>query len=163
MLASTAPQAHGHVPVALWLRGPRSLDGFAEHTGARVGGRAATDYGQRDAYDLAAEFAEHGWTMISGGAYGIEASADRGALEWSMPATVAVTVTGIDRYYPTGNQRLLEQITTEALMISEYHPRPGGQRSVPATESDHRRTGACGGGRRGQPCRWQRRHRPVGA
>ncbi|WP_068056233.1 DNA-processing protein DprA [Nocardia xishanensis] len=116
-----APQVRGHAPVALWLRGPARLDSFAEHAVAVVGARAATDYGQRVAYDITGYFAERGWTVVSGGAFGIDASAHRGALVRSA-TTVAVTATGIDRYYPTGNQRLLEQITAEGLMVSEYPP-----------------------------------------
>ncbi|MEV0027847.1 DNA-processing protein DprA [Nocardia sp. NPDC050793] len=119
-----APQVCGHAPLALWLRGPRRLDPFAEDTVAVVGARAATDYGSRVAYEMAATFAERGWTVISGGAFGIDTAAHRGAL--GHPAsTIAVTATGIDRYYPIGNQRLLEQISTEALMVSEYPPQTG--------------------------------------
>lgn len=104
-------------PHALWVRGRLSrAPGLAV-----VGARSATSYGQRQAADLAAGAAERGLAVISGGAYGIDAAAHRGALAVDGD-TVAVLAGGPDRLYPAGNTRLLEQIIDTGAVISEYPP-----------------------------------------
>lgn len=73
-----------------------------------VGSRAATEYGQRVASELAYEAASRGWTVVSGGAYGIDAAAHRAALAGG--STVAVLAVGVDRYYPGAHRALLDAI-----------------------------------------------------
>ncbi|MDD9204906.1 DNA-processing protein DprA, partial [Georgenia sp. 10Sc9-8] len=74
-------------PFALWVRGPARL----ERPGAVavVGARAATAYGEHVAAEIAAGLTDRGTTVVSGGAYGIDAAAHRGALATGGP-TVAV-------------------------------------------------------------------------
>src|SRR5699024_894289 len=71
---------------------------------------------------LAAAFAARGGTVVSGGAYGIDAAAHRGALAADDGATVAVLAGGLDALYPRGNTRLLEQIRERHLLVSEAPP-----------------------------------------
>jgi DNA processing protein len=86
-----------------------------------VGARAATDYGKRVSSELAAELTDRGWTVVSGGALGIDAAAHRGALAADGP-TVAVLASGIDVAYPPRNEVLLAEIAQRALLISEWPP-----------------------------------------
>ncbi|MDX1739668.1 MAG: DNA-processing protein DprA, partial [Rhodothermales bacterium] len=66
-------------PPVLWARGRMDVD--LGHAIAVVGSRRPSERGRRFAYDLALELARRGWTIVSGLAYGIDASAHRGALE----------------------------------------------------------------------------------
>ncbi|SEO89406.1 DNA-processing protein DprA [Trujillonella endophytica] len=108
-------------PVALWVRGPGRLVDVVDRSVAVVGSRASTAYGEHVAGDLAHRLGERGWTVVSGGAYGIDAAAHRGALAAQAP-TVAVLACGIDRVYPSGNGALLERIAQEGLVVSEWPP-----------------------------------------
>src|SRR5699024_11383122 len=84
--------------------------------------RASTPYGEDTAATLAAAFAARGGTVVSGGAYGIDAAAHCGALAADDGATVAVLAGGLDALYPRGNTRLLEQIRERHLLVSEAPP-----------------------------------------
>ncbi|MGY1772360.1 DNA-processing protein DprA [Blastococcus sp. SYSU D00813] len=108
-------------PVALWVRGPGRLGDVVERSVAMVGARASTAYGEHVAGDLGHRLGERGWTVVSGGAYGIDAAAHRGALAAGAP-TVAVLACGVDRAYPSGNGALLERIAEEGLVVSEWPP-----------------------------------------
>ncbi len=109
-------------PVALWMKGDADL--LSAPVTSRVtltGSRAATAYGEQVAVDLAGDVARDGRQVVSGGSYGIDAAAHRGALAVSGP-TVAVLAGGLDRPYPAGNQALLERIARSGLLLSEAPP-----------------------------------------
>ncbi|WP_117210040.1 DNA-processing protein DprA [Allorhizocola rhizosphaerae] len=108
-------------PQALWIRGHIRLDEACQRAVAIVGARASTPYGEHVASEMAYELAERGWTVVSGGAYGIDAAAHRGALA-AHGITVAVMAGGVDRLYPSGNSALLEKIAERGLLISEWPP-----------------------------------------
>lgn len=110
-------------PHCLWLQGPGRLDQLAgERCLALVGSRASTPYGEDTAGSLAAAFAAGGGTVVSGGAYGIDAAAHRGALAADGGATIAILAGGLDRLYPRGNTDLLERIRDQHLLLSEAPP-----------------------------------------
>ena len=67
-------------PLVLWLRGTVDLRFACVSSVSVVGARAATGYGMHVGLQMAAGLAERGLTVISGGAFGIDASAHRGAL-----------------------------------------------------------------------------------
>ncbi len=113
---------HGAVPpVALWVRGPGRLDDLADRSVAIVGSRASTAYGEHVAGEFGYQLAERGWAVVSGGAYGIDAAAHRGALAVDGP-TIAVLACGVDRPYPAGNGSLLHRIAESGLVVSEWPP-----------------------------------------
>lgn len=83
-----------------------------------VGSRNPTPTGRELAFRFAANLARMGFTITSGLAIGIDASAHRGAL--SVPApTIAVMATGLDRTYPCRHQKLAERISAQGVLVSE--------------------------------------------
>jgi DNA processing protein len=61
------------------------------------------------------------WTVVSGGAYGIDGAAHRGALS-ATGVTVAVLACGVDIAYPRGHSALIDRIAETGLVISEWPP-----------------------------------------
>ncbi|TFV72491.1 DNA-protecting protein DprA [Blastococcus sp. CT_GayMR20] len=108
-------------PVALWVRGPARLDELVERSVAIVGSRASTAYGEHVAGELGHQLGERGWTVVSGGAFGIDAAAHRGALAAEAP-TVAVLACGVDRPYPASHGALFTRIAETGLLVSEWPP-----------------------------------------
>lgn len=89
---------------------------------ALVGARACTDYGTGVTHELASGLTDRGFTVVSGGAYGIDAAAHRGALAVGGE-TFGLLAGGVDRLYPAGNARLLRAITEEGgALMSEVPP-----------------------------------------
>ncbi|MEU6813833.1 DNA-processing protein DprA [Streptomyces sp. NPDC046860] len=108
-------------PVGLWVRGHPGLRMWALRSVAVVGARACTEYGAHAAATLAAGLAERGWVVVSGGAYGVDGAAHRGALA-ADGATVAVLACGVDRPYPRGHTALIDRIAQQGLVIGELPP-----------------------------------------
>ncbi|MER6467789.1 DNA-processing protein DprA [Streptomyces collinus] len=108
-------------PLGLWVRGRPGLRMWALRSVAVVGARACTEYGTHVAGTLAAELAERGWVVVSGGAYGIDGAAHRGALA-AGGATVAVLACGVDRPYPRGHTALIDRIAEQGLVVGELPP-----------------------------------------
>ncbi|MFI0354003.1 DNA-processing protein DprA [Actinomadura sp. 9N407] len=108
-------------PYALWLRGPNDLRHGCLRSVAVVGSRAASPYGLRVASDLSSQLAERGWTVVSGGALGIDAAAHRGALAADGP-TVAAFANGVDVPYPAANDGLFAEMARRSLLVSESPP-----------------------------------------
>lgn len=108
-------------PLCVWVRGRLPLGETLERSVAVVGARAATPYGMQVTSEIGFGLAEKGWTIVSGGAFGIDATAHRAALA-AGGRTVAVLACGVDRPYPAGNSALFEQIAETGLLISEWPP-----------------------------------------
>lgn len=113
-------------PIALVASG--RLEALQLRSLAIVGTRNPTNYGVRVAGDFAAGFVDREWAIISGGAYGIDAAAHRGALV-AEGVTLAVLAAGIDINYPAGHARLFAEITENGLIVSEVMP---GTSAVPS-------------------------------
>jgi len=94
---------------------------------AIVGTRNPTSYGARIAGDFAAGFVDREWAVVSGGAYGIDSYAHKGALI-AEGVTIAVIACGVDINYPAGNARLFLEISESGAIVSEFLP---GQRAMP--------------------------------
>lgn len=106
-------------PIAIIVKGDTSI--LNEDSLAIVGTRNPTPYGVRNAQEFAAGFVDRGWAIVSGGAYGIDSAAHKGALI-AEGGTIAVTASGLDSPYPAGNQRLFDEITENGAIITEYLP-----------------------------------------
>lgn len=111
----------GRAPLALWVVGPEPLGAVAGRAAAIVGTRAATGYGEHVAAEMAGALAERAVAVVSGGAYGIDGAAHRGALA-ADGVTVSVLAGGIDVPYPAGHSALLHRIGGHGLLVSEYPP-----------------------------------------
>lgn len=117
-LADLATEA----PVCLWVRGRTDLDAVLDRSVSVIGARACTGYGERVAGDLASGLAARGWTVVSGGAYGIDAVAHRGALA-GRGRTVAFLAGGVERPYPAGNAGLMAAVLERGgALVSEVPP-----------------------------------------
>jgi DNA processing protein len=106
-------------PIALIVKGDTSI--LKTESLAIVGTRNPTPYGIRNAQEFAAGFVDRGWAIVSGGAYGIDSAAHKGALI-AEGLTIAVTASGLDSTYPAGNQRLFDEIVENGAIITEYLP-----------------------------------------
>lgn len=112
-------------PVGLWGRGDRRHLGFpTARSVAVVGSRDCSTYGEQVALDLAGALASRGWTVVSGGAHGIDRAAHAAALATgtARPPTVSVMACGIDRLYPAANQDLLRRVEATGLLLAEAAP-----------------------------------------
>ena len=112
-------------PIGLILKG--NVSALHQPSLAIVGTRNPTSYGARIAGDFAAGFADREWAIVSGGAYGIDSYAHKGALI-AEGVTIAVIASGIDINYPAGNTRLFAEICESGAMVTEFLP---GQRALP--------------------------------
>ncbi|GDX31959.1 putative DNA processing protein DprA [Actinomycetes bacterium] len=114
-------------PFALWVQGVAGLRLAALRSLAVVGARASTSYGEAVCRDWCATFADTGWTVASGGAYGIDAAAHRGTLSASG-VTVCVLAGGVDVAYPKAHEALIARIADEGVVVSESPPGEGVRR-----------------------------------
>jgi DNA processing protein len=105
-------------PAVLYIKGtiePRDLNAFA-----LVGSRKCSYYGREQAERFAALLAAAGFTVVSGGARGVDSSAHRGAMQHPQGRTIAVLGCGVDRVYPPENAQLFKQIAQRGAVMSEY-------------------------------------------
>jgi DNA processing protein len=110
-----------HRPLALWVRGSANLRLMMVRSIAIVGARAATPYGIRVCQSWIPELCQSGFTIVSGAAFGIDASAHRAALGVNG-MTAAVLACGVDVAYPASHDALIERIAEEGVVISESPP-----------------------------------------
>lgn len=110
-------------PYGLWCRGDSRhlLDVASAPSVALVGSRDPSIYGMEATTHLAAELARRGYTVISGGAMGIDIAAHRAALtqQGSDLPTIAFMAGGLDRLYPAQNSDALNMIVDRGLIMSE--------------------------------------------
>lgn len=98
------------------------LRAAAARSVAIVGARAATEYGVHVASELATDLAARGWAVVSGGAYGIDAAAHRGALA-AGGVTIAALAFGVDVAYPRGHDSLFARLRQDGgVLVSEFPP-----------------------------------------
>ncbi|MFC1657936.1 DNA-processing protein DprA [Candidatus Omnitrophota bacterium] len=104
-------------PFLLFLQGELSPgDDFAI---AVVGTRMATLYGMNMARKISIQLGQAGFTIVSGGARGIDTAAHQAALGINA-RTIAVIGCGLDVVYPSENARLFQRIAQRGAVISEF-------------------------------------------
>lgn len=120
-------------PAVLWVRGSLSAEDALAL--AIVGSRKCSHYGREQADQLGNALASSGVTIVSGGAYGIDAAAHRGALgaaSGGVGRTLAVLGSGLGKPYPDDHADLFRQIVEDdgvkGAVVSEFpmltEPRP---------------------------------------
>lgn len=107
-------------PPALWVLGDANS---LSHTPAVsvIGSRLASDYGLGIARDLVRYSVSKGWSVVSGGALGIDSVSHRSAID-SKGKTIAFMAGGLDRLYPKQNLELFELIKLNGALVSEMPP-----------------------------------------
>lgn len=110
-------------PRELYVSGRNLQELASEQTDnvAIVGARNSTRYGEKVARDFATYFAALGWTITSGGAFGIDYNAHQGAL-LIEGSSIAVLAGGLDNPYPRSHAPLFQQILGRGALISEQPP-----------------------------------------
>lgn len=104
-------------PLVLYVKG--RLDERDARCVGVVGSRQTTHYGRESAQKLAIQLAHCGFTVVSGGARGIDTAAHEGALK-IQGRTLAVLGCGLDVVYPPENRELFERIAAEGALLSEF-------------------------------------------
>ncbi|MDR1439607.1 MAG: DNA-processing protein DprA [Clostridiales bacterium] len=107
-------------PLVLFRRGC-ACKGRRSRAVAIVGSRHPTAYGVHVARMLAGGLAARGLTIVSGMAMGIDAAAHAEALAVGGK-TVAFLGCGVERAYPAGNRRLMDEIVRRGEAYSEFMP-----------------------------------------
>lgn len=105
-----------HPVEVLYYRG--ALDLLSSPAVSVVGARKATDEGKRRAKKIARLLVQHGFTVMSGLAEGIDTAAHEGALEVGGK-TIAVIGTALNEVYPKSNKALQAELIRDHLVISQ--------------------------------------------
>lgn len=107
-------------PLFLWVKG--TIEALHTKGIAIVGTRSPSEYGRKMTIDFTTKAIEHGLSIYSGLAYGIDTIAHRTAVELNG-TTVAVLGSGIDWIYPNANIPLAHKIIESGgAIISEFLP-----------------------------------------
>jgi DNA processing protein len=111
-----------NAPIALFVRGDEWMLTDTD-TVSIVGARAATGYGEHVTQTIVNDLVQHGhgYTIVSGAAYGIDGMAHRATLA-AGGRTIAVLAGGVDRPYPAGHENLIERIAQTGAVVSELPP-----------------------------------------
>jgi DNA processing protein len=106
-------------PPVLYFKG--SITPADDWAVAIVGTRRVTPYGRQVTEEVALNLAQHGITIISGLARGVDAIAHQAALD-AGGRTIAILGSGVDCIYPPENRRLAEAVIAQGAVASDYAP-----------------------------------------
>ena len=116
------PQFLKHIPdfpLALFYKGNLENIDY-NYSLAVVGSRRASTDAQNGLYKILSNFKNSNITIVSGLAYGIDATAHKASLDNNIK-TLGVIGSGLDFYYPAQNKYLYDKIVSEnGAIISEY-------------------------------------------
>ena len=107
-------------PTVLYARGNK-LDSKTPHIGI-VGARKSTEFGKKAAYSLGAKLALSGFTVVSGGAVGVDSMAHTGAMN-AGGSTIVVLGCGIDSDYLPLQIPLRKRAEIKGTVVSEFEPK----------------------------------------
>lgn len=107
-------------PLALYVAGNEKALRY-DMSLSIVGARKATDYGKAVARAIASILAELDFTIVSGGALGVDSAAHTGALDMDKP-TICVMGCGLGTRYLMDNEPMRRKITEKGAVISEFPP-----------------------------------------
>lgn len=109
-------------PLGMWVCGKGNFAELAEDAVAVIGSRSVSEQGAGRALLLGRTLAERGYTVVSGGALGVDTHAHEGALAGGGP-TIVVLPCGVRTVYPSANADLFARvIEAGGLLVSEYPP-----------------------------------------
>lgn len=114
----------GDAPPTLFALGALHLPRWHRAV-AVVGKRHPSPLGAKCAWQIGAQLAGKGYTVVSGLAYGIDKAAHEGALSVGGGCTVAMLGCGVLNIYPPQHQQLAQHIRRRGALISETHPAVG--------------------------------------
>lgn len=117
-------------PLALYVQGnEKSLKN--EMSLSIVGSRKSSDYGKAVARSLSSILSDYGFTIVSGGALGVDSAAHLGALDEGN-ATICVMGCGLGTRYLMDNEPMRRRIAEKGAVISEFPPfYPAGKFTFP--------------------------------
>lgn len=110
-------QTTKNAPPILYITG--DIESLNTPCVAIVGSRKASHNALEQAHCIAKELGEHGVTVVSGLALGVDAAAHRGALHGGGQ-TIAVSATGPERTYPRSHLKLASSIRNNGSIITEF-------------------------------------------
>ncbi|RAV34476.1 DNA-processing protein DprA [Corynebacterium heidelbergense] len=108
-------------PFSLWVEGEGRLDRLVQLSVAMVGTRAPSRYGREVAQQFATELGLAGYSVVSGGALGIDRVCHEAALDCGA-SSIAVLASGPDVDYPSAHGPLFRRIRQHGCTVSEYPP-----------------------------------------
>lgn len=118
------------LPLVLYVNGDETAL-TEEMSISVVGARKASDYGRAVARALSGALASRGFTIVSGGALGIDSAAHNGALD-ENGKTVCVLGCGLGTKYLMENEPLRQKISENGAVITEFPPyTPAGKTTFP--------------------------------
>ncbi len=108
------------LPLVLYIEGDETVltNGMSVSV---VGARKASDYGKSVARALSSALSEMGFTIVSGGALGIDSAAHQGALD-EDGRTVCVLGCGLGTNYLMDNKPLRDEIVKNGALVTEFPP-----------------------------------------
>lgn len=116
-------------PPLIFVRG--AVEANDSSAVAIVGSRRADESSLRRATQFATTLGEHGYSIVSGLAEGVDAAAHRQALADGV-RTIAVIGTGIRRVYPPAHASLQAEVTRHGAVVSQFWPdQPPTRQSFP--------------------------------
>jgi DNA processing protein len=104
-------------PTVLYYLG----DFFDKKNLAIVGSRKATNYGQQIIDTIVPDLVAAGYTIVSGGAIGIDAMAHQAALACGGK-TIAILGSGLLKPYPSANKKLFAAIVEQGGVVASSYP-----------------------------------------
>ena len=82
-----------------------------------VGSRKPNQYARHKTTELAKKLSSANVCMVSGGAIGVDAIAHKAA---GTDNTILVAATGLDKRYPAINSKLIEEVESKGLVLSQF-------------------------------------------